>query len=255
MEITPHKWKEISLKYGLGKDSGHTEIQADVGGITNYLKSWQHLGHFRLAYSLASVKEEDSVLDIGCSSGQFPLFLSEKCKRVFAVEPKHKFPERSPDNTTFLRALGDDLPFEDGNFDKVFCLEVLEHVHGRKERLDIISEMNRVLKKDGKVVITLPIEIGTPLLVKTLVSEALPVYNYRSESYNIDRYGVKDFIKAVVLRRVDDSKHKSHFSFDYRKVLQEVRKFFDIKTISACPFGYLGLLFGTQVGFVAEKKQ
>ncbi|MEJ7736757.1 MAG: class I SAM-dependent methyltransferase [Chitinophagaceae bacterium] len=48
---------------------------------------------------------------------------------------------------------GRQLPFEDETFDSLFCSEVLEHLFNPDESL---SEMHRVLKKDAKLLITLP---------------------------------------------------------------------------------------------------
>jgi len=48
---------------------------------------------------------------------------------------------------------GKNIPFADGHFDSVFCSEVFEHVF----ELDlIIKEINRVMKNDGKILITVP---------------------------------------------------------------------------------------------------
>ncbi|HET9056525.1 MAG TPA: methyltransferase domain-containing protein [Chitinophagaceae bacterium] len=45
------------------------------------------------------------------------------------------------------------LPFMNKNFDSIFCSEVLEHVFNPDE---IIPELNRVLKSNGKILITVP---------------------------------------------------------------------------------------------------
>lgn len=48
---------------------------------------------------------------------------------------------------------GKTIPFADGHFDSVFCSEVLEHVFN----LDVVMvELRRVLKADGKMLITVP---------------------------------------------------------------------------------------------------
>jgi SAM-dependent methyltransferase len=48
---------------------------------------------------------------------------------------------------------GKTIPFADGYFDSVFCSEVFEHVF----ELDrILSELNRVMKKNGKMLFTVP---------------------------------------------------------------------------------------------------
>lgn len=48
---------------------------------------------------------------------------------------------------------GQTIPFPDENFDSVFSSEVFEHVFNLEK---IIPEINRVMKKDGKLLITCP---------------------------------------------------------------------------------------------------
>jgi SAM-dependent methyltransferase len=52
---------------------------------------------------------------------------------------------------------GKKIPFDNNYFDYVFCSEVLEHVFNLNQ---VLSELNRVLKKDGKILITLPFVWG-----------------------------------------------------------------------------------------------
>src|SRR5882724_916674 len=48
---------------------------------------------------------------------------------------------------------GKTIPFGDNSFDAVFCSEVLEHVFTID---DILTELHRVLKKDGTMLLTIP---------------------------------------------------------------------------------------------------
>jgi SAM-dependent methyltransferase len=48
---------------------------------------------------------------------------------------------------------GKTVPFEPQTFDSIFCSEVLEHVFNID---DILAELNRVLKKDGQLLLTIP---------------------------------------------------------------------------------------------------
>jgi SAM-dependent methyltransferase len=48
---------------------------------------------------------------------------------------------------------GKEIPFPDESFDSIFCSEVLEHVFNLNE---ILPELRRVLKKGGKMLITVP---------------------------------------------------------------------------------------------------
>lgn len=50
-------------------------------------------------------------------------------------------------------ASADNLPFDDGEFDSIVCTQVLEHV---PNPWPVVSEMNRVLKSGGHVLISVP---------------------------------------------------------------------------------------------------
>lgn len=47
------------------------------------------------------------------------------------------------------------MPFENGSFDLVVCTEVLEHLERPK---DALKEINRVVKEEGAVLLTVPSE-------------------------------------------------------------------------------------------------
>jgi len=79
-------------------------------------------------------------LDIGCSKGPYKKYFPnsigvdiEKRDGVDVVADAHA------------------LPFKDAEFDVVLCTEVLEHLH---TPVKAISEMSRVLKKGGLVILT-----------------------------------------------------------------------------------------------------
>lgn len=62
---------------------------------------------------------------------------------------------------TIQTTLNETLPFEDNSFDIVTMLAVLEHLEKPKE---IVLEIARVLKKGGKLVLTVPGKRAKPVL-------------------------------------------------------------------------------------------
>jgi SAM-dependent methyltransferase len=55
---------------------------------------------------------------------------------------------------TFVRGdVTEALPFADGSFDCVFCLELLEHLIAPAR---LLAEIRRVLKEDGRAVVSVP---------------------------------------------------------------------------------------------------
>lgn len=101
--------------------------------------------------------KEAKYLDIGCSSG----VTTELCAKrmgttnVFGIDLVHTEDAQRKGICTFSLDLnaGQPLPFENNYFQVVTCLEVLEHVQDPDY---LISEIYRVLKKDGIAIIDVP---------------------------------------------------------------------------------------------------
>ena len=119
-----------------------------------------------LIYKLVSgfLNKTDEVLDVGCGCGAGSVILSEKCKSVFAIDnakeaieyaeksnQKHniKFVKHSIEN--FLENNKDEGPF----FDKIFAIEVIEHLDNPKEK---IKGLYNMLNPFGMLVISFPVE-------------------------------------------------------------------------------------------------
>jgi len=113
----------------------------------------------------SGIREGMKVLDLGCGSGAFTPFIArtvgEKGK-VYALdiqadmlaqlERKLAKPEnRDIKNVKLVRANAYELPFDDGFFDLVYMVTVLQEIPDRKRAL---QEVGRVLKKGGILAVT-----------------------------------------------------------------------------------------------------
>ncbi len=99
-----------------------------------------------------------SMLDIGCHGGTFTHRLLDKLqtKDIYGIDISPSaialIKKRLPFGK-FQVANAQELPFQDGFFEVVFCLEVLEHVD---DPISVLQEVKRVLKKGGKFYILVP---------------------------------------------------------------------------------------------------
>jgi len=117
------------------------------------------------------IQSGDHLLDLGCGEGRHCInayWLNDKID-VVGVDLSGKDlatahrrfqgflgPESSTDGDhcfSLYRANGLSLPFADSCFDKVICSEVLEHISDYKAML---AEIDRVLKSDGVLAISVP---------------------------------------------------------------------------------------------------
>lgn len=115
----------------------------------------------------------DIVLDVGSGKEVFPIFLSRFVKQVHALdidEDTVKWLGESSLNSVdlvgatnkILPVCGDatNLPYQDEFFDKVFCVSTLEHILPINQLEIALSELVRVTKPQGKIIITMDVMIN-----------------------------------------------------------------------------------------------
>jgi len=118
---------------------------------------WWFKGTRKIIFSLLDNYLNNSrptILDIGCGTGIVAKEL-EKYGTVYGVDKSRIAVDycrkRGLDNIIESNAVS--LPFEDAAFDLILCLDVLEHISNEE---DAVSEILRVLKKDGLVIVNVP---------------------------------------------------------------------------------------------------
>ena len=136
--------------------------------MENILKSTaqKDLENLRAYYDFLILKEDIEnkvVLDIGCGYGAFVLYASEKnVKKVVGIEITEKDLETAKkcvkkENVELKVGSGIEIPYPDNYFDTVVSFEVLEHIPKNTEN-KMFSEINRVLKKNGKLYLSTPFD-------------------------------------------------------------------------------------------------
>ena len=94
----------------------------------------------------------DVVLDLGCGNGKFAYWNKDKVKTMLAADLAPWFADRAHRDLNLLRADLRALPVRDEMLDKVFSVDVLEHL-----TLDdinaVLHETRRVLKARGRLFI------------------------------------------------------------------------------------------------------
>ena len=117
---------------------------------------------FVLDYLFPLTTQKASVLDVGASSS---LFIYELNKRGYATYglDQRPYQEKQPNSIAFMRSDVTDMNgFHNGAFDYLTCISTIEHIGIGQYGDDIckdgdkkaIAEMHRILKPDGKLLIT-----------------------------------------------------------------------------------------------------
>jgi len=115
------------------------------------------------AYQALELEPGMRVLDAGCGTGNLELFIAEKPHPPVEIEGIDFSPEmlararrkcRDLEFVSFVRCdLNKPLPYPDASFDRVVSINVL---YALERRDDTMRELLRVLKPEGRVVLTSP---------------------------------------------------------------------------------------------------
>jgi len=125
-----------------------------IGRNKNFSRPWYRYG-FELIAKHINDPQGKHALDVGCGCGEFLEILGRAGFRAEGVDgnPRQIEMVKLAGLKGELADLNLGLPFEDGLFDLVTCLEVIEHV-ARAEFL--LTEISRVLKAGGNFLISTP---------------------------------------------------------------------------------------------------
>ena len=117
----------------------------------------EHMNRYIFASDLVKNKK---VLDAACGTGYGTALLAQSAERVFGIDISKEaisYAESnySAKNVNFAVANIEKLPFESDFFDVVVSFETIEHVDTQKQE-KFLSEVKRILKKDGIFIISTP---------------------------------------------------------------------------------------------------
>lgn len=98
-----------------------------------------------------SLQLNGNLLDFGCGTKPYKSFF-KNVNNYTGVDYKIEGREEQQKEVDVFYD-GKRIPFENDTFDSVLCTEVLEHVFNIEE---VLSELHRVLKNNGKAIITTP---------------------------------------------------------------------------------------------------
>ncbi len=106
------------------------------------------------------INKNTILCDLGCGNGSFLRSISGDIRLGYGFDKKVE--ESNCGNVTLKKSFIDDkIPLETDSVDCVTLIAVLEHI---SKPADVLNECNRILKKNGKILITTPAPISKPIL-------------------------------------------------------------------------------------------
>ncbi|MBN2213564.1 MAG: class I SAM-dependent methyltransferase [Bacteroidales bacterium] len=107
--------------------------------------------HDKIAELLTEDRGTVKVLDIPCGAGAFSHGLLKQGKEVTSADIENLL--MFEHKRFYIADMNKPLPFADSEFDAVVCIDGIEHI---ENPFAFIRECNRILKTDGKLIISTP---------------------------------------------------------------------------------------------------
>jgi len=110
-----------------------------------------------VSFLFSDIKTGEDVLDLGCGNGRYYEIIKSKGADYTGTDNSEKLIKLSQEKYKKAKFLVEDacnLSFPDNSFDKIYSIAVLHRIPSKKFRLQFLTEAKRVLKKEGKLIIT-----------------------------------------------------------------------------------------------------
>jgi SAM-dependent methyltransferase len=230
--------------------------------------SWSHRRRFETALALVGAGVGRPLLDYGCGDGTFLALAHDRFPRSVGLEVDpglvrgctERFGQLG-DLRFMLADESDALPA--GSFGVVLCTEVLEHCPTDAVKA-ALARMHRLVATDGRVVISVPVETGLPLIVKQ-AARTVAARRVSSDYRHRETYRAGEFLRmlapgdrVVVDRPVYETQFESgipnryhgHKGFNWRAMRTRVNEVFRVVDTTFSPMPGLGAQFASQAWFV-----
>jgi cyclopropane fatty-acyl-phospholipid synthase-like methyltransferase len=242
--------------------AGTEHMTSDYGAQTlrnpSWLKRFTHRARFRKALELIAPTPGDRILDYGTGDGMLPVMLHgrQPGASISAYEPVEELRVQAGHALASLRpaveVFGDRSAIAASGFNKISCLEVLEHLD--EASLDLAFEdFRRLLSDGGTLLISVPVEVGFVALVKNAARWILGQVHEGTSLRGVwlSMTGRADRVER---RHTETGYIHSHVGFDYRRLERKIaERGFLVEKRVFTPFGLFGSLANSQVFYVLGK--
>lgn len=180
----------------------------------------------RTILSLAKIKNNDRVLEVGCGEGYILNLINNG--KLYGIDLSNTAIARAKQklaSKTNVKKLiigpAEKLPFKPKSFDVIICSEVIEHVQNPRR---VLQELARVAKPNARIVVTFPNE--------ALINKLKQI---------VFKIGLFELLLKNVPKRMDNEWHLHVFNITlFKKLIQNKLKIIKIKGI---PFFFLPIRY------------
>jgi len=103
-----------------------------------------------------SIEDKEKILDLGCGNGRLLELFENRNIKYTGVDFSEKMIKKAKAKygDYFVIADAFNLPFPDNSFNLILTIAFFHHIPSKHFRLKILKEIKRVLKKDGRIIMT-----------------------------------------------------------------------------------------------------
>jgi 2-polyprenyl-3-methyl-5-hydroxy-6-metoxy-1,4-benzoquinol methylase len=232
---------------GRGKLRAMTiSYQDQTFNTPNPIARYAHRSRLRrsLAHAMSLLPDRGQVLDFGCGTGDFLNAVRQKRPDAELVG----FDPYLRGHVEWFRRIGNMADIPDASVDLLTCFEVLEHLSD--EDVDgFIAQAHRVLKPNGRILVSVPIIGGLTLLLKE--SNRVLLFRRRSD------YSLFELLNATffgIPAPRPENRGPTHKGFDFRAMQHTLASTFSMDLAEWCPFTTFPWWVNSQAFFVLRTK-
>jgi glycosyltransferase involved in cell wall biosynthesis/SAM-dependent methyltransferase len=234
-------------------------------GCDSSVIAWSHRARFAVGLGLIGASPR-RLLDYGCGDGTFLAMAADRIGTGCGADLDAAQTEEARRRLASFRNLqfctiGElSAATHASAYDVVTCMETLEHCTEDVVHL-VLRDLCRLVAADGRVVISVPIEIGPTFLLKLLVRKAA-AWRGLSDYRYYESYAVRDAVRMMFAGRRGPiarpvyggpaSPYHSHYGFNWKALREKVREHLAIEATHFSPLGFSRGLASSQAWFVCR---
>jgi SAM-dependent methyltransferase len=231
----------------------------------NKVLAWSHQSRFEKSLELIG-QNTMKLLDFGCGDGTFLALASDRVVEGHGVDVDANQIEDCRNRLGSLRNLSffvsSDLSGSehDGEYDVVTCMETLEHCTEPVVEA-VLADVSRLCAPGGRVVISVPVEVGPSFLAKQAV-RAIARQQGSSSYEQREIYPIRDALNMLFARRHTSIERPlfgepplvghTHYGFNWRRLRDRVAHHLTVERTLFTPLGFLGGWVSSQAYFVCR---